>query len=327
MKLAIFFLLCCIIYGLAFQYPSHANSLQRQLAKHHYHKIPLKKLSTGHDIVSATINHISGFFVLDTGAISLVNKSVESKYELTADDYLNTYQAAGAGGKITISMFSHKGMTLGHTQVSSHQIGSSDLSTVLQGLFSTTGQVLDGIIGQDVLVASNAIIDTKNQHLFVQSTSAINKFQLEQTMEGLGFKIFDLQPLVLEQFAVTFLTLMVNINGVEALFLIDSGASVSMLNNTNLSQFKLSDGLRLSKDNRSGAGGAFSITSYELDSFALDQIVINKPIIATANLSAVVEFIEKHAYKRIDGVLGQDVLSDLAAVINVAESQLYLKLK
>ena len=130
--------------------------------------IQMNKLSTGHDVVEATINGQTGLFIVDTGAITVINKGLMDKYQLSIEDKIKSQNAAGAGGAIVIGIYSMDSMKFGDLHVPLKQIGVTDLNVVSQGLFNATGQRIDGIIGQDVLLAMHAIIDGANQHLYLK---------------------------------------------------------------------------------------------------------------------------------------------------------------
>jgi predicted aspartyl protease len=130
--------------------------------------IQMSKLSTGHDVVEATINGQTGLFIVDTGAITVINQSLMNKYKLSSEDKIKSQNAAGAGGAIVIDTYSMDSMTLGELHVPLEHVGVTDLNAVSQGLFNATGQLIDGIIGQDILLAMHAIIDGSNQHLYFE---------------------------------------------------------------------------------------------------------------------------------------------------------------
>ena len=316
----------CLLYWLSTSCISQTDSVEGFALAHGYQKVPLRKASTGHDLVTATINGVEGSFVLDTGAVTIINLPLEPKYRLSKDTMVKTMEAAGAAGHINISIHRIDALTIDGVQSLITQLGSSDLNAVLNGLYNSTGHRLDGIIGQDLLMKSQAIIDVGKQHLYLHNTGQTGSTGLYQLMGNLGFTKFTLQPIKLNDFDLTLMTVTAKINGTQLSLILDSGAGTSMLSNTSLEKLKLSDAQPLANFNTTGAGGAVNINTYLIKRFELNNIKLNKSSIASTNLSAVVDFIEKHTGKKVGGILGQDVLTQSKAVIDLANSQLYLKI-
>ena len=106
-------------------------------------------------------------FVVDTGAITVITQRLMDKYKLSSEDKLRSQNPAGAGGSIVIAAYWMDSMRIGDLDVPLEQIGVTDLNAVSEKLFNATGRLIDGLIGQDVLLAIHAIIDVSNQHLYL----------------------------------------------------------------------------------------------------------------------------------------------------------------
>ena len=133
-----------------------------------YKKIKFKFLKTQHLLIKVKVNDIPGNFILDTGASNtcIGFESIE-KYNLDAAHHTDSAASASS--------------TTMHTKISKNnciQIGTwkqqsstfilFDLSHVNEALSQQKIKPVDGIIGADVLLKGNAIIDYPNQYLYLQ---------------------------------------------------------------------------------------------------------------------------------------------------------------
>lgn len=143
------------------------TELKTFLAGKKYKKIKFKILKTQHLLVRVKVNGLPGNFILDTGASNtcIGFESIE-KYRLEATDYSSLAASASSTMQAKIS----KGNFL---QIGSwKQLPSTfilfDLSHVNEALSQQKIDPVDGIIGADVLLKGNAIIDYPNQYLYLQ---------------------------------------------------------------------------------------------------------------------------------------------------------------
>ena len=143
------------------------TELKTFLAGKKYKKIKFKILKTQHLLVKVKVNGLPGNFILDTGASNtcIGLESIE-KYRLEATDYSSLAASASSTMQAKIS----KGNFL---QIGSwKQLPSTfilfDLSHVNEALSQQKIDPVDGIIGADVLLKGNAIIDYPNQYLYLQ---------------------------------------------------------------------------------------------------------------------------------------------------------------
>ena len=132
-----------------------------------YKKIKFRILKTQHLLVKVKVNGLSGNFILDTGASNTcVGLESLEKYRLEVTDYDSFAASASSTMQAKIS----KGNFL---QIGSwKQLPSTfilfDLSHVNEALSQQKINPVDGIIGADVLLKGNAIIDYPNQYLYLQ---------------------------------------------------------------------------------------------------------------------------------------------------------------
>lgn len=133
-----------------------------------YKKIKFKFLKTQHLLLKVKVNGIAGNFILDTGASNTcIGFDCIEKYNLTA-----TFHSNSAASASSTSMFT-KIATDNHLQIGTWKHASLacilfDLSHVNEALAQQKIKPVDGIIGADVLLSGNAIIDYPNQYLYLR---------------------------------------------------------------------------------------------------------------------------------------------------------------
>jgi hypothetical protein len=116
----------------------------------------------------------------------------------------------------------------------------------------------------------------------------------------------------------------VEINGQAGTFVLDSGAGATVVRHDRLAKFGL--GAATGEQQGAGAGGAIAITSHPIGSIALDGRAVPLKQVYSTNLDSVVARLKAATGTEIDGVVGQDILSGFAGIINIGSSELYLKL-
>ena len=142
--------------------------LNNILLRKGYTKIKLKKINTNHFELKATINGVKGRFILDTGASnSCVDINLDDKFKLVVKDSETKAAGAGAIGIETKISSKNKLKLKGWCYKNCH-IVLLDLTHVNTALTEHKAEAVDGIIGADVLEKGKAIIDYKNQLLFLK---------------------------------------------------------------------------------------------------------------------------------------------------------------
>jgi len=106
-----------------------------------------------------------------------------------------------------------------------------------------------------------------------------------------------------------------SLNGREATFVVDTGANVSVLHAPFADDFGLSD-------DRAARGGQARLV--RIDSLQLGGVAIRQNRIVLADLSQVVSALGRMSDRPVSGIIGQDVLGEHRAVIDVPRSILYL---
>lgn len=142
--------------------------LQDLLKKEKYKKINFKVSKTQHLLIKASINGVSGNFILDTGASnSCVGFEGIEKFELIAGKSKTKASGAGATGMLT-QLAKNNALKIGRWQTDEFHLVIFDMSHVNQALKQYKARPVQGIIGADVLLEGKAIIDYYNHCLYLQ---------------------------------------------------------------------------------------------------------------------------------------------------------------
>ena len=145
------------------------SALRTILKDKGYSRIPFFFTKTNHLEINATINDITGTFILDTGASSscVGFESVE-KFQLHTQ--ASAIKAAGAGATDMDTLLSKNNtMQLGLWSRNRISLILFDLTHVNQALTSHNAEPVDGIIGADILKRGKAIIDYDRKYLYLKN--------------------------------------------------------------------------------------------------------------------------------------------------------------
>jgi predicted aspartyl protease len=290
-----------------------------------YQAIAIKKLSTGHDVIAATLNGVNAKFVIDTGAkMSVINERLLSKYSIDRKSMLSKEKAAGAAGEVVAELYPLNSLYFKENKIQIPTIASTELSQVINGLGYSTGVWVDGIIGQDVLLAHAGIIDSSNKQLLIKTTFKNQKNcqgSLEQILVKKGY-----QKISLKLLSMNLATLNLSINNKQGEFILDSGAGDGIININSMTKFDLSKDTIIGTRQSSGAGGAFTLQILKIDSFKIDSKPYDIESINALDLSAVVKDVKEHSQADVHGVVGQDLLQKYHAIISFYDNTLYLRM-
>lgn len=144
------------------------KKLQELLKKEKYKKIKFKVTKTQHITIKATINGIKGDFILDTGASnSCVGFESIELFSLKASNSKTKASGAGATGMKT-QLASDNHLEIGTWKCLDFHLVIFDLSHVNEALRQHKTKEVQGIIGADVLLEGDAIIDYSSKYLYLK---------------------------------------------------------------------------------------------------------------------------------------------------------------
>ena len=144
------------------------EELTNQILNSNYKKIPFRISKTKHLIIKAKINGIEGRFILDTGASnSCVALEYENHFNIASSDSETTAAGAGAVGMKTKISFANM-LQISRWKNKNFSIVILDLSHVNKALQNYKVKPVNGIIGADLLITNQAIIDYANKILYLK---------------------------------------------------------------------------------------------------------------------------------------------------------------
>lgn len=116
------------------------------------------------------------------------------------------------------------------------------------------------------------------------------------------------------------------INGEAGLFVLDTGANVTVVSASQAERFGLSGSgeglLGLARPRVAGIGG--NARQARLESFAMGPLAIRQSRVVVADLDQLLSALGEVSGSRVSGVIGQDVLGEHRAIIDVSRPMLYL---
>lgn len=144
------------------------NTLRDFLYSKDYIRVKLKLTKTNHFEIKATINGVSGLFILDTGASSsCIGFDSISYFNLEVKD--SDIKAAGAGAIGMLTQVSKSNtLKLGRWKATKIPFILFDLTHVNTALTSYNSKPVNGIIGADILKKVKAIIDYNQKYLYLK---------------------------------------------------------------------------------------------------------------------------------------------------------------
>lgn len=146
------------------------KAIEKILKKKKYIKIKLKKIATNHLELKATINHVKGRFILDTGASnSCVGLDLIEHFNLIAEE--SETKAAGAGATDMETQQSENNLLkIGDWKTKKCHLVLFNLSHVNTALTQHKAKEVHGIIGADILQKGKAFIDYNKNVLYLKKT-------------------------------------------------------------------------------------------------------------------------------------------------------------
>lgn len=113
------------------------------------------------------------------------------------------------------------------------------------------------------------------------------------------------------------------LNGRPAVFVVDSGANVTVLDARRADAYDLKPD-PLVRGFALGLGGGMQARAWRVGDLAIDGAPTRLKRIMTADLGPMIKVLSPGSAKPVDGIIGQDILRTHRAVIDVAGARLYL---
>ena len=144
------------------------NTLYQFLRSRGYTRARLLTLPTNHYVVIATLNGTAGRFILDTGAsTTCVSTELATHFHLNPKPSEEKASSASAN-ELDTKVAHHNELVIGSWSSKRRSVVLFDMQAVNHALQKHNIEAVDGIIGADILQSVNAIIDYKNDWLYLR---------------------------------------------------------------------------------------------------------------------------------------------------------------
>lgn len=302
--------------------PSGPDAIGECLRPEGYVSTPLRHGAGPHLEINARINGVTGLFLVDTGAqITVVNRGSLRRFHLNpVKTGVRVYGAVGGPGERIEAALASR-IEVGPGEASPYLLGVSDLSALNQGRRKPAEARFDGIIGADVLQSFGFIIDCRGLRIYARKEGP-GKRRSPRLAAYLAARRFTEVPMrrrSISDFEVTS-----NVNGHKALWLVDTGAAVTLLD----SAISRQAGIKVNRTNLTvgGAGGGRKrIDIGVVENLRLSSLRVRSAVIAISDISTHSSALQEEGKPPIDGYLGADFLREKNAVIDCGQMRLFLR--
>ena len=148
--------------------PEESGTVDHALCLLGFTAIPLRSAkTTGHHLVSASVNGREGVFVLDTGAnVSVIDSDHAGHFGLGGAK-ASAEGAVVLGGAKAARQVGIESLSLGTVPIRQRHMVLTDLGPLGDALAPLAGGAVHGLIGQDVLKEHRAVIDVERPLLYL----------------------------------------------------------------------------------------------------------------------------------------------------------------
>ena len=116
-----------------------------------------------------------------------------------------------------------------------------------------------------------------------------------------------------------------SINGQSGNFVLDTGANVTVISASQVERFGLSSDANVLGPGAARPAGAFgNARQVSIDSFQIGPITVRQSHIVTADIDQLLGALGTISGSEVSGIIGQDVLNEHRAIIDVSRPMLYL---
>ena len=143
-------------------------TLYQFLRKRGYGRVRLLPLPTNHYVVNATLNGTGGRFILDTGAsTTCVSTELATHFHLNPKPSEEKASSASSN-ELDTEVAHNNELLIGPWSSKRRSVVLFDMQAVNNALQKHHIETVDGIIGADILQSVKAIIDYKNDWLYLR---------------------------------------------------------------------------------------------------------------------------------------------------------------
>jgi clan AA aspartic protease (TIGR02281 family) len=114
------------------------------------------------------------------------------------------------------------------------------------------------------------------------------------------------------------------VNGRSGSFVLDTGANATVVDSNHAQAFGLSGGSAGLRGVAGGLAGGTTANQVPIETFGIGSLQIRQRRIVTADLGQLLETLGRFSGTPVYGLIGQDVLKEHRAIVDVAKPMLYL---
>ncbi len=286
------------------------------LASHQ--SIALQKLPNNLLYTTVRINNCPLNFIIDTGASVTCMHNVSAQALKLVISAVNTNERAAGLAETTNEKANGllSSLQLGHCMLQNYDTAVINLSGIKKALapFTPPYTKIEGIIGADFLLETQAILDYQTQQIHLPIVSNMPTSNAATLYEPIAWNCIETQHLLLD----------VLLNGRQACLILDTGASHTCLDTETANELAITITYTIEKVAGLGSSNMEKQTANATD-FMLGNWHTSNQDITILDLSNVVHTIYENDGIQIAGVIGADILQTYCALICYDTLQLYLK--
>lgn len=113
------------------------------------------------------------------------------------------------------------------------------------------------------------------------------------------------------------------INGRTGEFVLDTGANMTVIDRSHLADFGLSGATR-DLGGAIGVGASGQASRVRIDSFKIGPVEVRQNRVVSSDLGQLLTVLSSVSGRTVSGIIGQDVLGEHRAIIDVARPMLYM---
>jgi len=308
--------------------------LNQYLSSIAYIAVPLSRAPSGHLLLDVMVNGIDTRLILDTGASGTVfeiTRNEKFNLELT----LSEERATGIGGDVELNTAIVNNLIISDFVMNDVKVGFIDLRHVVS-TFAMMGVEIDGVIGADVLIRGEAIMDYTNLIMYLRQHTP-RRSNPSDLIAFIKSKNYIAIPV--NQLSIGHKYLTTKINDVPSRIILDTGASHTVLDTDRFARFNLSsfspttsscDGCGDCGTGGRGIGVGDEVTSgislSVVNKFELsDEYILNDVSVALISIAQINRRLTEIGVEEFDGIIGADILANGEAIIDYKNLMLYLK--
>lgn len=143
------------------------KKLDNLLRKQGYIKVPLEVYNSGHIVLQLKLNGINSKFLLDTGASGTVlTKECIEQFNLKVEETEESGTGAGSTN-LEMQKTTNNVLSFQSLRIENLDFFIMDLKHVNDSFKEIGNELIDAVLGADILISRNCVIDYKGLNLYI----------------------------------------------------------------------------------------------------------------------------------------------------------------